>query len=45
MAAIRTKRKKAVLFMLLEERRLLSHAFGSLYYIGHIQEGFRALCD
>ena len=45
MAANRTTRKKAVPFMLLEEWLLLSHAFRSLPYIGHIPDVFRFLCD
>jgi hypothetical protein len=44
-AAIRTTRKKAVAFMLLEVWCLLSHTLGASLYIGHIHEGFCVLCD
>jgi hypothetical protein len=44
-AAIRTTRKKAVPFMLLEVWCLLSHTLGALPYIGHMHEVFCVLCD
>ena len=40
MAAIRATRRKAVLFMLLEECCVLSHKLGTLRYIGHCSRVF-----